>query len=423
MRVLFATLPYKAHLYAQVPVAWALRSAGHEVRVASRPDLVDDITHTGLTAVPVGEPLDLEGKMAANHADDGAPEVEDLMRMDELRAEKLTYDHTHERFSTMTATAFPLASSVRTVDEIVDFARTWRPDLLVWDSLFFAGAVAARACGAAHARLLYGLDLLGWMRQGYLKAVHGRPPELRDDPVREWLGWTLEQYGCDYGEDAFMGRWTIDPVPSSMRLAVEHPYVPVRHVPYNGRSVIEGWLREPPKRRRVCLTLGLSFREFMGGDRVSVARLLEAVADLDAEVVATFNAEQMAGVSSVPDNVRVVDFAPMNELLPTCSAIVHQGGFGQALTAQAHGVPQVVLPNGLWDTVARGRRLQDAGAGLCAPADGISADELRRMLVRVLEEPRFAEGAAGLRAEMLGTPAPAGIVPLLEKLTDEHREH
>lgn len=31
MRVLFTTFAARSHLYAQVPLAWALRSAGHDV--------------------------------------------------------------------------------------------------------------------------------------------------------------------------------------------------------------------------------------------------------------------------------------------------------------------------------------------------------------------------------------------------------
>ncbi|TDC44512.1 glycosyl transferase family 28, partial [Actinomadura sp. KC345] len=124
----------------------------------------------------------------------------------------------------------------------------------------------------------------------------------------------------------------------------------------------------------------------------------------------------------VPDNVRVVDFVSLNELLPSCSAVVHQGGFGQVQTALAHGVPQVVLPNGQWDTVPRARQVEEFGVGLSvADPDRVTPEELRAKLVRVLDEPSFAERAAAVRAEMLATPTPSDIVPVLEKLTHEHR--
>ncbi|MGW7578886.1 hypothetical protein [Streptomyces sp. NPDC054765] len=57
MRVLFVTLAASPHFFVQVPLAWALRAAGHEVRVASQPDLMDTITAAGLPATPVGPRL------------------------------------------------------------------------------------------------------------------------------------------------------------------------------------------------------------------------------------------------------------------------------------------------------------------------------------------------------------------------------
>ena len=59
MRVLFTVNPEKAHYFAMVPLAWALRTAGHEVRVASQPRFADEITQSGLTAVPVGRDTNL----------------------------------------------------------------------------------------------------------------------------------------------------------------------------------------------------------------------------------------------------------------------------------------------------------------------------------------------------------------------------
>ncbi|MFC7330954.1 activator-dependent family glycosyltransferase [Marinactinospora rubrisoli] len=427
MRVLFTTFAEKSHLFPQVPLAWALHTAGHDVCVASQPDLADAITSTGLTAVPVGEPLNLSEAMEdvnENYGDDGdITEADAGLDMNELRPDRLTWDYVLSVFTAMTAAVFQNSSPEPTMDALVDYAREWRPDLVVWDTMTFAGPVAAQATGAAHARLLFGLDLLGRMRATFLDLLAGRPPELRDDPMREWLTWSAERYGGTFTEDMVTGQWTIDPTPGSMRLPVDRlHYVPVRYVPYNGQARIPGWLHETPKRRRVCLTLGIAHREVMGSDRTSIGDLLEAVADVDAEVVATLNAKQLAALDHVPDNVRVVDFVPLNALLPTCSAIIHHGGSGSFSTALAHGVPQLVLPDMVWDSGIKADRLAEAGAGLVIP-DGrtVSPARLRAQLVRLLDEPSFAANAARLRREMLGTPTPNNIVPVLERLTAAHR--
>lgn len=434
MRVLFSTIGATTHLHHQVPLAWALRAAGHEVCVASQPDIADDIVRSGLTAVRVGEALD------PGQWDDVAPLPEeevsaegniwtaqggiawDLFDLCELRPEKLTYDYMHCVLTAWATHGFRPNSSPRTVDDLVRFARQWRPDLVIWDPTTFAGAVAAMATGAAHARLMFGFDVIGRMRQSYRAALRERPPEHREDPFEEWLGPLLERYGCAFAEEAVVGQWTIDPVPASLRLDVDHVYMPMRYVPYNGHVTLPAWLRAPARRRRVCLTLGRSFRELLGGDRAPIAELLGAVSTLDVEVVATLNADQLAQVPRLPANVRAVDFVPLDALLPSCSAIVHHSGSGTTQTALAHGVPQVVVTAPMLDNLLKAQRVTESGAGLhIRDARELTADGLRHMLARVLEEPSFAARADALRREMAGAPTPREIIPALERLTEAHR--
>lgn len=432
MRVLFTTFGARNHVHAQVALAWALRAAGHEVRLASHPDLTGVIARTGLTAVPVGHELNEDQVMEElreredasrdTHQDD-APDAQLLLAMDELRPEKLTYDHMHGVFTAMTSAVFQNYSSARMIGDLVDFARGWRPDLVVWDPLTFGGAVAARVTGAAHARLMFGLDLVGRMRESYLAELEGRPAALREDPMREWLGWTMERYGGSFTEDLVTGQWTIDPVPSSLRLPVDLPYVPVRCVAHNGRGTVPAWLREAPERPRVCLTLGVSHREVMGGDQASIGELIDAVAGLDVEVVATLNAAQLREVTRLPGNVRAVDFVPMDVLLPSCSAIISHGGSGTVHTAFLYGVPQILVPGTMWDNGIRADLVAGAGAGLRLDAEHLTAAALRDAVGRVLTEPSFAAAAGRLRRETLATPSPRDVVPVLESLTAEHRTH
>jgi glycosyltransferase (activator-dependent family) len=430
MRVLFTTFAAKAHLYTQGPMAWALHTAGHDVVVASQPDLVPDIISAGLAAVPVGEAFDLESGMRTldgilgDVASGRLTGAQVGLDMSEARPEKLTWEYVLHVFSAMTPVTFQNHCPAGMVDDLAAFAMDWQPDLVLWDPLTFAGPIVAKACGAAHARMLFGPDLVGRMRTTFLDQLARRPPELSDDPLAEWFGWTLDRLGHAEGftEDMVLGQWTIDQLPPSMRLAVDAQYVPVRYVPYNGPAVVPDWLREPPKRHRVCVTLGASFREVALGDQASIGDLIEAVADLDVEVVATLDEGQLAALPSVPDNVRVVDFVPLNSLLPTCSAVVHHSGSGTFSTALVHGVPQLIVPNMMWDSMDKARALEAGGAGLYVrDVERLSGGELRGRLARLLAEPSFAAGAARVRGEMLGTPSPNDIVPVLEKLTAKHK--
>jgi glycosyltransferase len=138
------------------------------------------------------------------------------------------------------------------------------------------------------------------------------------------------------------------------------------------------------------------------------------------EVIATLNEKELADVSRVPDNTRVVEHVPMHALMPTCSAIVHHGGAGTWATAAAYGVPQVAL-GWIWDAIYRAQCLEDMGAGLHLQSDGLTVESLRSKLGRVLAEPSFAENAKVLQRQMAAAPSPNEVVPTLEKLTAQYR--
>ncbi|MFB8276854.1 activator-dependent family glycosyltransferase [Nocardia colli] len=408
MRVLMTSLAVEAHFNGTVPLAWALRAAGHEVRFASQPALTTAITRAGLTAVPVG----------TDHTHHEI--VRDLGA--ELTGFYRDIDFTGERGgprdrkaanSLLTATFYAQANNDSMVDELVDYARWWQPDLVIWEPFSFAGGVAARACGTAGARLLWGPDLFGLSREAFLADTAALPPELRDDALEEWLTWTLARHGLDYDERVVTGDFSIDQMPEGVRLPSPNESVPMRYVPYNGVSEVPDWLRETPAQQRICLTLGITSRDMAYPNLISPAELFDAVADLDIEIVATLNEAQAAEVGRIPANTRVVDFVPLHALMPTCAAIIHHGGAGTWSTAAVYGVPQLVVA-GMWDNVYRAQRLSDLGAGLYLPPHELTGSRLREGVLRLLDEPGFGAGALALRDRMLAEPSPGDVVATLE---------
>ncbi|MBR8743454.1 nucleotide disphospho-sugar-binding domain-containing protein, partial [Nocardiopsis sp. MG754419] len=120
----------------------------------------------------------------------------------------------------------------------------------------------------------------------------------------------------------------------------------------------------------------------------------------------------------LPDNVRVVEFAPLHALLPTCSAVVHHGGWGTVCSASYAGTPQVILPQQL-DAPFMADRIAGAGAGLSLPP--ARALDVGEAVSRLLSEEGFARGAERLRADMAAMPAPNDVVPEIERLVEHHR--
>ncbi|WP_239934411.1 activator-dependent family glycosyltransferase [Streptomyces sp. CBG31] len=418
MKILFVSMPHPTHFHPMLPLAWALRSAGHEVRVAGHPDLVDTATGAGMTAVPVGRPgwyredvhepelyARLMGNGASDHLrtfdwdgkDPDAWSWEGLLGLEKVIVSALLAGISNDPF----------------VEELIAYAEHWRPDLVIWEQLTLGGAVAAEVLGVPHARFLYGLDFIGRAREEFVRLHERRHPAHREDPTREWLEPLVERFGGKWTERLRVGGLTIAATVPGTELDVAGETLGMRYVPYNGPSVVPEWLRRPTERRRVCLTLGLS--DEIENTGTTIGEILAGCADLDAEVVVTLAPDAAAALGTLPSNVRPVGFVPLHDLLPTCSAIVHHGGFGSRLTAAYHGVPQLILGHG-YDTMMAGERQAALGAGLCLPAGSATAEQIRDGVVRLLDEPAFAAGAAGIRADLLAQPSPAEVVPLLERL-------
>ncbi|GGK75042.1 glycosyl transferase [Sphaerisporangium melleum] len=425
MRILFVTNPFKSHLYVQVPLAWALRTAGHEVCIAGPPDMADDIARTGVPGVSIGETLLLAEKVAAVPP---IPEATGPADPRGLRTGKSVqsdfgWGDPYIEFKDLISGVKGVFYPDSTVNDMVDFAKTWQPDLVISDPTALPGVVAARAVGAAHCRMLFTVD-----RMAQLRAACRDRFATDGDPLRDWLEPLLAPYGAQFDESAVQGQWTLSPMPQWVWRPEGVHYVPMRNVPFNGPATTPKWVYEPPTRRRVCVTLGISHRDAnIEGTSASAAELFDAVADLDIEVIATFNAKQLESVLKIPDNVRTVDFVPLNALLPSCAAIVHEGGCGTFATSIEHAVPQVIVPNDFkvekwWGSIAMADAVESRGAGVYSVnAGSMTADVLRDSLKQVLEDPSYAENAAKARSEVRGMPTPYDVVPMLEKLTAEYR--
>lgn len=411
MRVLFATYAEKTHYFNMVPLAWALRTAGHEVRVATQPALVDAVVESGLTAVSVGEDHRFLEVLAAKADDkDWGPRVTRALL---TSGAHLDYDAFVAFFEEATEFAGKVFNDPM-VDDLVDFARSWRPDLVIWEHFTLAGAVAAKVTGAAHARLLWGADAQTRLYQRFKEVLAQQPAARQRDPMREWMTETLARFDTPFDEQILTGEWTLDQAPASMRLPLGLPTVPFRYVPYNGPARVPGWLRAEPQRPRVCITAGISMRYLFGYDIMPVSSL-SAFEGLDVDVVATLAVDE-ADRAKVPDNVRVVDFVPMHAILPSCAAVVHIGSAGIVSTAMSCGVPQLTLVPELWEAVVRAEMLAEQGAGLNLTLDQVTPEAIRDNVMRLVQEPRFRAGAERIRQEVLAEPSPNDVVPVLEKL-------
>jgi UDP:flavonoid glycosyltransferase YjiC (YdhE family) len=394
MRVLMVTWGWRSHFYPMTPLAWALLAAGHELRVAGQPGQVEAVTGAGLPAVPVGPDLDFAtvfggrvGPVRSRQTSGPVGEAAPRNGLDPA----------------VTADGGVVRYADAMLDELVAFGRHYRPDLVVYEPFNLAGSLLAAVLGVPDVRLLWGPDSSTELALDEELVIGPRAARLGVDRVR------------------LTGTLTLDPCPPPMQVLVTGPSQPMRFVPYNGTAVVPDWLRRPADRPRVCVTWGTMMAELGLAEMVGAPRVLEALAGLDIEVVVAMDVSQHHTLGPLPANVRLAA-APLalHLVLPTCQALVHQGGAGTMMTGLACGVPQLILPQ-VSDQHFNAARLAVTGAGGYLAGPQATPEAIRARVLELLTDPAWSSGAGQLRQANAGRPSPAQLVPVRHRLAGAGR--
>jgi UDP:flavonoid glycosyltransferase YjiC (YdhE family) len=144
---------------------------------------------------------------------------------------------------------------------------------------------------------------------------------------------------------------------------------------------------------------------------------LSGLADSDVEVLATLGRRGLsdAGVP-VPTNARVVDVIDFGSVLPETAVYVTNGGWGGVLAALAAGVPVIVAPGTAADKPEVARLVARSGAGIDLRRRRASGPAVADAVRRVLTDPRYAERAAAIGAELAAHGGVQRAVDLVETL-------
>src|SRR5262249_13801773 len=127
------------------------------------------------------------------------------------------------------------------VDELVAYAKSWEPDLIIYDPVTFAGPVAAQVIGVPAVCHLYGM-----VRQFRIEIE-----ELEGRVTRVEYVNLFKRFGCEPLVDP--AAW-IDPCPPRLHwhpsglapsVSPQTPRLPMSYVRYNGPGVLPDWLNAP----------------------------------------------------------------------------------------------------------------------------------------------------------------------------------
>ncbi|WP_150251041.1 nucleotide disphospho-sugar-binding domain-containing protein [Nocardiopsis deserti] len=410
MRVVLVSLAERTNFLNLVPLGWALRAAGHDVLVASQPALGPLARASGLPYASVGRDHAFWRHLKAVSSFDAVRGGVPLFADFEEGFGGRPWDEVRDSYRQVVTWWWRMVNDPMT-DDLVDLCLAWRPDLVVWEAVTHSGAVAAEACGARHIRYPWGSDLFGVVRETFLSRWAEQPEDEREDPLAAWLSRTAARHGVEFSEALVTGHATVEQIPSDLRLPTpEHiHYLPVRYVPYNGRAVVPDWLRTPPDRPRIGLCLGSSTAEWLGRFGMDTRAVLEGLADLDAEVVATLPDAERERLGTVPPNTRLVDYVPLHALAPTCAAMITHGGTGTVLSGLAHGVPQVISPRPTYDEALVARTVAQRGAAIALDPETVTSGVMARTMRTLLGDARFTYAARALGQQVADMPSPAEL--------------
>ena len=336
-----------------LPLLRAASAAGHQVVVATGPDLVGELQRRGYQTWAVG------------------PAVRDVWS--ELRSSPPAEDSA-EQFSRSASVLYGRPGIARAL-ELLSRAAHWAPDVVVHSLTEVAGAEAAARTGAHE--IVVGPT-------GDVRSAHDLLPLITAELAASLS--TPDRYAD------ILAALYLDPrVPG---LATDRPTT-FAHV-----RLVRPELEEPRHRlplrvqrfgdqRTVLLTLG--------HEAARPSLLSTALAGLRGFrinlLVETGPAGELPELGQPPGNVaigRVINYA---RALPLCSAVIGNASNELTTGALGHGLPMINLPSSRNQAVTA-HRVSQIGAGITLPPDRLNPGAVRRAPSRPVRRPGVRRGRA-----------------------------
>ena len=372
MRILMTAEPSFGHVNPVLPLARAAQRAGHDVVVATGAELTDHVRRHGLPVWQVGRSrADVDARFRAANPD-----------LDRLGFE--------QRVARMADGLFVQAADDRIPDLLARTAE-WRPDVVISETGELAGAVVAARTGARH--VVHGVSTPPPRRLWDATFGAGYARLCRSWEVPDRL---LDALYLDIWPKSLAAEPCVWPRTQPLR-PVGGPAAPGQRLPWD----------DLPHAKTVHLTLGTIFADAPGVLEAAVAGLRELQANL---VVTVGPHGDPARFGPQPPHVVIERYVPHELLLPECDVLVDHAGAGILLAGFRHGLPQLLLPQGI-DQFGNAEAAERAGAGLALTE--VTAEAVAGAAQRLLAEPGFTAAARAVQDDIAAMPSADETVALL----------
>ncbi|HEY5260674.1 MAG TPA: nucleotide disphospho-sugar-binding domain-containing protein [Solirubrobacteraceae bacterium] len=415
MRVFQTLLAFSGNAPPQLALTRELVDRGHEVRVLAHRAARERIERTGAEFV--------EYRRALPDLDITRPEtdsVRDWEARTQLGASKRLRD----------AVIAPMPDGTRDVIELLD---GWNADVVVFDWLIPAAAIAAE---------LVGVPAVALVHCPYPLPARGAPPLFSGlKPMAGPLGAARDRL-----LDSVTRRFSAAGLPVLNRVRAEHGLAPLEEwddqllgvraiyvmtapeLDFSSKSQLpanvhyvgpafepfqKSWESPWPEENTDPLVL-ISFSTSYMNQGELAQRVLDAVAGLRIRALLTAGPALDTGHLRIPDNARSVAFIPHRTVLPHASLVITHAGWQTVNAALADGVPLVCIPDGR-DQPDNAARVLFVNAGVRASKKS-SPEKLRGVIARALEDQSIKQGARAMADALARSDGATVIADELERL-------
>ncbi|UJW28296.1 glycosyltransferase [Saccharothrix sp. AJ9571] len=378
MRVVLTCLPFYSHLAPVVlPVARALRRAGHRVAVATAPGMAAELARAGIEHLALPNVLTLaqlleRPEVLTSPGMPGDPEGGARAASARAEAGPLT-----------AAFAGPLAGVF--ARDLIQACESWQPDLIVRECNEFGGHLAAERLG---------------VRQAVVDIAPGSASTLPS--VRDALNGQRAELGLDEVDDPWYPNrsfvagfvppeWYGDDAPPCYRLDEPSGVLDV------------SLLGLPDDRPLVLAGLGSVAATVVPESQALLELMITALGRLPCSGVVALGSDPRRWPGSRPENVRLLEFTPQRLLLESAELFVSHGGFGGVAEAVRTGTPMVVLPL-FSDQPGNADRVCALGLGRRLEPGGLDADVLTETCREVLGDNVYRHRASAISRSALACP-------------------
>jgi UDP:flavonoid glycosyltransferase YjiC (YdhE family) len=383
MRVLVTSTPGVGHIFPLVPMAVALRDAGHDVTWALAPGAGDPVERLGFRCLPVG-------------ADRATAEARDRERDPELFRRFATTPPRERRRLLLPRFVDGAARLIGDLSALIDGLR---PDVVVHEPNAYAAPPAACARGIPHVTVGFG----GLLPDALLESG-------ADAIAALWASVGLEPPDhAGLYDDVYL-----HPFPPSLgAVPGDRNVEPMRPLGYDGaddEAAAPDWLGSVgAERPLVYVTFGTEIAAF-----APTTDVVEAVGRLDVDAVLTVGPRREPdSIGDRPDNLRVQRYVPQRAVLARAALLIAHAGSGAVLGAAARGIPQLCLPVAA-DQFENADAVAASGAGLMLEPHEVTAEAVVDAATALLTEPTFATAASRVADEIAAMPHPAELVGRVE---------